>query len=197
MRVSTVQGATDPVHQVTDEVAFIVAGSIGLEGYSTGPDQWEYVRYTPDSPWSGFNVGELESDASYMASLASRFAIGAVATKDLFGSTTAQAQGQTAWIGVLLKVKWNFLLLILGTILVVQLLVALAIVMYANTVFCKDDSYLSTARLLRPIVERLGPNGCAITGKDIANTLREFMIYGVRTDDSGERHHLEIGRAHV
>jgi len=190
VHVSKVQGATSPEHEIPDSIAAIAAGSIGLEGYSIGPNLWEYVRYTPDSPWSNYGVNPL-SDATYMARIASRFAIGAIAMKDIYGLATAQAQGQIAWVGVLLKVKWPALLLILGSILLIQLLLGCAVVAYSNTVFCKDDSYLSTARLLRPVVERLGPSGCAMTGKDIAHTLREYMVYGTRTE--GDRHHLDLG----
>lgn len=38
---------------------------------------------------------------------------------------------------------------ILGSILAVQLLMGVSAAIYANQVFCKDDSFLSTARLLR------------------------------------------------
>ncbi|KAI5853746.1 hypothetical protein BZA05DRAFT_394569, partial [Tricharina praecox] len=190
--ISTVQNGTEAIHQMPDSVAHVAAGAISLEGYSTGPDSWEYVRYIPESPWSNYGTS-LSTDADYMARLASRFAIGAIAAKDFYGESTAQAKGQLVVTGVLLKVKWNFLFLILGTILVCQLLLGCATVAYANTVFCKDDSYLSTARLLRPIVERLGPSGCAMTGKDIAHTLSENMVYGVRADEGGTRHHLDLG----
>ncbi|KAF8545363.1 hypothetical protein BDD12DRAFT_811534 [Trichophaea hybrida] len=189
VHVSKVQGGTAPEHEIPDDIAIIAAGSIGLEGYTIGPNSWEYVRYTPDSPWS--NYGMSMDDATYMARIASRFAIGAIAMKDIYGLATAQAQGQIAWVGVLLKVKWPALFLILGSILICQLLMGCAVVAYSNTVFCKDDSYLSTARLLRPVVERLGPSGCAMTGKDIAHTLREYMTYGTRT--VGDRHHLDLG----
>lgn len=42
-------------------------------------------------------------------------------------------------------------------------------------------------------MERLGPSGCAITGKEIAHTLGVKMSYGVRIDETGERMHLDIG----
>jgi len=193
VHISTIHNATDAVHQMPDSVAHIAAGAISLEGYSTGPDGWEYVRYIPESPWSNYGVDTLAADGDYMAQLASRFAIGAIAAKDLYGESTAQSQGQVAWSGVLLKIKWNYLFLILGMILVFQLACGCAAVAYANTVYCKDDSYLSTARLLRPIVERLGPSGCVMTGKEIAHTLTESVVYGVRADEGGTRHHLDLG----
>jgi hypothetical protein len=196
VHISTVIGGNDPAHEVPDAVAEIAAGAIAWEGYSLGPDQWEYVRYPPESPWSSSNPG-INDDAGTMAQLASRFAIGVIAAKDLYGpqtTTTTTAQGNVARFGMLLRVRWNFLLVLLAAILAAQLGMGVAAVIWANAVFCKDDSYISTARLLRPVVERLGQNGCAATGRDIANTHTEYLVYGVRRDETATRHHLDLGR---
>ena len=45
--VSAVRGATEVGHEIPDNVARIIAGGIGLEGYSNGPNDWEYSRYPP------------------------------------------------------------------------------------------------------------------------------------------------------
>jgi hypothetical protein len=199
VNISTVYNATAIVHEFPDSSAVIAAGSIALAGYSIGPDQWEYVRYPPESPWSlsgdsPLSTAENSLDASNAAFLASRFAIGAIAAKDLYGPTTLQYDhGMTARVGVLLVIKWTYLLLILAGILAAQLCLGLGTVFWANSVVCKDDSFLSTARLLRPVVERLGDSGCALTGRDIASTLVDGMVYGVRTGDGGQRHHLDLG----
>lgn len=39
----------------------------------------------------------------------------------------------------------------------------------------------------------MGSSGCALSGKEIASTLRTSMVYGVRVDKAGERHHLDLG----
>jgi hypothetical protein len=87
------------------------------------------------------------------------------------------------------------------------------VILWSTTVICKADSYLATARLLRresalgfrhkstltnvgkfvAIVERLGPNGCYLTGQEISSTFEGRVVYGVRVDPSGTRHHLDIG----
>lgn len=89
----------------------------------------------------------------------------------------------------------------------------LMVILWSTTVVCKADSYLATARLLRrecalcfrhrsnlliwgkfvAIVERLGPNGCYLTGQEISSTFEGRVVYGVRMDPSGTRHHLDIG----
>jgi hypothetical protein len=188
--VSSVKNATEPAHELPDSIASLVAGAIGLSGFNS-TNSWEYARFPSESPWADSDASSSSPDPQHIARLASRFAVGAIAAKDIYGLRTLQVQGTAAWVGVLIKVKWEYLLLILGLILAAQLLLGFAAVVYANTVFCKDDSYLSTARLLRPVVERLGPSGCAMTGRDIAHTLREFMVYGVRRE--GPRLHLDFG----
>ena len=102
-----------------------------------------------------------------MAKLVSRFAIGALATLDN-DNPRVELVGNRPWAGVLFKVNWpqlvsewmnisawssltNYSLqyLILGGICTVQIVLGFIAVLWSNTVFVKDDSYLSTARLLR------------------------------------------------
>ncbi|TGZ81657.1 hypothetical protein EX30DRAFT_371282 [Ascodesmis nigricans] len=192
VRVSPVMGATLPEHELPDDTARTAGGAIALAGYSKGPDQWEYVLYPPESKWSNYDYEEVDNSET-MADLAAQYAVGAIAARDLMGPQDLQVEGTVAWVGVLVKVKWAYLSAILVTILLLQIILGLCCVAYANSVVCKDDSYLSTARLLRPVVERLGPSGCALTGEDIAHLLQEKVVYGVRRNKRGTRHHLDIG----
>lgn len=188
VNVGRVVNARVPEHQVDDRVAFIAAGAIGLDGYSNDPQQWLYQRY-----FLGTTFGRrVNGDPEQMAFLISRFAIGVIATMDL-DNPKIKIVGMKPWLGVLFKVNWWMLCTILGSICGLQLVLGLTAVFFSNTVIVKDDSYLATARLLRPLVERLGPAGCALSGKEIASTLRTSMVYGVRIDKAGERHHLDIG----
>lgn len=59
------------------------------------------------SPWSNYNLRPRDTD--YMAELAGRFAAGSIAIRDIFGASMIQIPGQQAWVGVLLKVKWIWL----------------------------------------------------------------------------------------
>lgn len=45
--------------------------------------------------------------------------------------------------------------------------------------------------LFTAFLERLGPSGCILDGKDISKTLRAEVVYGVR--QAGRWHHLDIG----
>lgn len=188
VNVGEVKNAQVPEHEIEDRIAYIAAGSIGLDGYSDDPQQWLYQRY-----FLGTTFGRrVNGNVTEMAYLVSRFSIGAIATLDM-DNPKVKIVGMKPWSGVLFKVYWWMLGTILGSICGVQLVFGLAAVFISNTVIVKDDSYLATARLLRPLVERLGPSGCALTGKDIASTLRTSMVYGVRIDKTGERHHLDLG----
>lgn len=188
VRVGEVQGARLPEHRLDDRMAFLAAGAIGLDGFTEDPELWVYQRY-----FLGTTFGQrANGNSQFMAMLASRFAIGTIATLD-FDNPKVQIVGKKPWLGVLFKVNWGLLFTILGSICATQLVLGLTAVFVSNTVIVKDDSYLSTARLLRPLVERLGPAGCALDGKEIATTLRTSMVYGVRVDRTGTRHHLDLG----
>ena len=53
----------------------------------------------------------------------------------------------------------------------IQFVALLCILEYANQAIIKDGSYLSTARLLRPLVDPLGDRGCLLTGEEIAEEI--------------------------
>ena len=63
----------------------------------------------------------------------------------------------------------------------------------------KDDTPISVARLLRPIVERLGNVGTAATGEQICEVLTNAeeglgrVGYTVVHPVAGRRHHLVLG----
>lgn len=213
VNVGKIKNAKTETDEFPDNVAWMAAGAIGLDGFTDDMDAWLYQRYY--GGWVYIYTQKLlsctlltqilstqfgqryeEKDRKEvekrMARQVSRFAIGVIAILDS-DNPSIEVFGDKPWAGVLFKVKWLNLGLILGGITAAQAILGLACVLWANTVFVKDDSYLSTARLLRPLVERLGPSGCALTGEEIASTLKTMMVYGVRVDEKGQRHHLDIG----
>lgn len=117
------------------------------------------------------------------------------------------AEGIQSWAGVLLKVKWLNLYLSLGSVLIINLFLGIFVAFKANAVCCKDDSYLSTARLLRrklpnicafstrhgfanvgfhvALMDRLGPHGTYCDGKALATTFDRKVAYGFRTSKEG------------
>ena len=68
------------------------------------------------------------------------------------------------------------------------------VILFADKAIIKDTSHLPTARLLRPIVEKLGDKGCLLTGDEIAEQLGNFrVIYGVREPNVGLGGGLGVG----
>ena len=57
----------------------------------------------------------------------------------------------------------------------------------------KDDSELSTARLLRPLVEALGASGTLSTGKAMSQVLyKDGLVYSPRETNGSNEYTLEM-----
>ncbi|EXJ59035.1 hypothetical protein A1O7_06466 [Cladophialophora yegresii CBS 114405] len=198
--VSTVDGIDqhpdlypDPAwYRIPDEQARILAGAIGWSGvrtvenasdltFATPESQLQMVSYQADSPWSP----PSSYTADDMAWLVMRFTAGAISAMDAVGPRS----NVTAWgpaAAQIIHVQWRFAASILGGIPLAQGLVLLIVIMFANKAIIKDTSHLSTARLLRPVVKKLGDRGCLLTGDEIAEQLGNYkIIYGVREPNAG------------
>jgi hypothetical protein len=79
-------------------------------------------------------------------------------------------------------VQWEWSIIILALIPAIQMLALVAIMAWANKAIIKDNSFLGISRLLRPLVDTLGPHGCMLTGDQIAEELKNVRIaYGYRS----------------
>lgn len=106
--ISPVIGATLPEHELPDQTARTVGGAIGLSGYSRDSDEWEYVLYPPESKWSNYDYDNIDNSDT-MADLAAQYAVGTIAARDIMGARPLQVEGSLPWVGMLLKVKWGYL----------------------------------------------------------------------------------------
>jgi len=210
--VSTVDGLDYyddlDIYKMPDIQAQLFAGSIGLSGFveqyqdednDTITNDLQMVRYPVDSPWSPSS----DWTADDMAHLLMSFTAGAISALDENGPRT-NVTGDVPGPAQVVNVKWKYSILILAGVPLAQLLVLLLVIMFANKAIIKDTSHLSTARLLRPIVDKLGDNGCLLTGDEIAEKLGNVkVIYGVRdpgvgnvpamgVGDNGNVRHLDI-----
>lgn len=70
-----------------------------------------------------------------------------------------------------LTVNLAYAICVLALIVGLQLITFLAVIAYANKAIVKDDSNLSIAKLLLPVVEKLGDRGCLLTGDEIIRIL--------------------------
>jgi hypothetical protein len=125
--------------------------------------------------WQGLTGKDAQKVAEFNVG---RYAVGAIAVLDS-NNPRREAPGQRPWEGVVLKVKWTMVWISLGMLLGGQLVIGLVTMVKANTVFCKDASFLSTARLLRPLVDSMGESGCAASGR------RSRICLGIRICGTG------------
>lgn len=126
------------------------------------------------------------------------FALGSLAsmaTRNL----TVQNHGSVPILGFRLSVNWDFTLVLCASIAGAHFGLFAAAVYASRLVIIKDDSNLSTARLLRPLVHRLGNKGTLFEGKDISKLLViygvEGLVYGPRDDKVEGGRFLDINEA--
>lgn len=177
-------------YQLADDQARIMAGAIGWTGFNfSKDDQLQYVRYSLDSWWSPNEPTTAEITATHIM----EYSIEAIAAFDYNGPRHV-VKGWYPQTAQTVNVLWRWAGAILGVIPFLQLLVCLCVIRYANKAIIRDASCMSTARLLRPLVERLGPNGCLLTGKEIAEEFPDLRLrYGYRDPPSDLQFRNEIG----
>ncbi|MCJ1479828.1 hypothetical protein MMC13_008514 [Lambiella insularis] len=192
--ISNVTNATLPEHQVSDTIAKIAAGSIALQGYQAINLTDQYQRYP-----TGFECGIWQNgNAAGMAAIMTQFAIGSISAADLNNPVLNETRDSLVpGQGVQLTLDHpNSIHAILITICAVHLVLFVAGALLANRVVVIDDSYLAIARLLRPIVEKLGDEGGLLDGDEICEALGENMqvVYGStpKTTADGVVRHLQI-----
>ncbi|KIW14830.1 hypothetical protein PV08_07615 [Exophiala spinifera] len=163
---------TELTFQIRDEQARIIAGAIGwsMSGidYSDPADDdnqlaYEMSRYTQSSWWSPAHP----MTAYWVEQRVMEYAIEAVAAMDYNGPQ----QNVTGWYPVLAQavtVEWPWAGTILVLVPVLQLVASVCVIVWSNTAIIRDQSALSAARLLRPVVEGLGAKGCLLSGEEIA-----------------------------
>lgn len=206
---NTITQVTDgpPETHMPDEQAQIIAGAIGWTGYSTtntsvGHDltsQYQYNLYSPESQWSPGENMQIYGEWS-AAALIGQFSMYAVAAMDDNGpriniSTSHQPERTERVI-----VEWKWAIVLLAVIPAIQFTALLAVVLWANKAVIKDDSFLAAARLLKPLVDRLEDTGSVLTGKEIAQAIRQRsgngedlrIFYGFRPSEGDAQGYMKV-----
>ena len=109
-----------------------------------------------------------------------------------------QANGSLPHLGSRLTVVWPYAGALSAWILGIQFAIFAVVVRTAQVVVVKDDTHLSTARLLRPLVDDLGASGTLMSGRKISQALqgrREAagLVYGPRPVKNSTDYDLAIG----
>lgn len=184
-----VEGQSEWQFQMPDEQARIIAGAIGWSGFNYTPgDMYQYARYPLNSWWSP----EDPADAGMIERRIMEFSTEALAAID-YNGPRANVTGWFAVPAQLVRVDWGWSGAILGLVPFVHLLALVVVIVWASPSVIRDPSHLSTARLLRPIVEKLGDQGCLLSGKEIANEFADTKVkYGWREPEPDFTFHNDI-----
>jgi len=78
-----------------------------------------------------------------------------------------------------LEVKWDRVFISAGTILTSQILMIIAVVYYSRNVYVREDSFLTTAELLKTVLNKIG-DGNLMTAKELGDSLDKVLGGPVR-----------------
>lgn len=116
----------------------------------------------------------------YVAALVARLPILSIATADnILPKTNKDNSTQESFVHTTLEVKWTKVGVTVGAIIGGQILAVLAVLYYSRNVFIRDDSYLSTARLLKTIMAKI-ENGSLGTGEQLARYFDDSLGLQIR-----------------
>lgn len=184
--VSNVTNARIPEHDVGIGLLNLASAAIALQGYGASSlsnnTNSQFQSYPAES---SFGV-PMNGSAEGMAMQLSRFAAGVI-SGTAYNNPNVIVAGMEPQLGVVLSIpKWSLVHVILIITVGVQLGLFLIAAFLAHNVMIKEDSYLAIARLLRPMVERMGDEGTTATANEICAVVggHDEYIYSVKK--SGE-----------
>ena len=195
--ISEVSNTTNATQEISDGMAKLAAASIALQGRFVGLNQttqvWtQYQLYPWGATWEIHNH-KIDEVGANMAS----FALGSLASMAV-RNPSIQVHGLVPILGYHLSIHWNYVVGLCACIVGVHFALFAAAVYTTRLVVIKDESNLSIARLLRPLVEHLGESGTLMDGEKMSAVIEEKLpngiVYGPREEGGvgGERR-LDVG----
>ena len=190
--------------KMPDAVAKLLAGSIGWSGISTCDvtdpticSPFQNVAYSGDSKLSppGANA-----TAESIAELIMKFTTGAISAIDSLQGPRFNVTGDNSPSQAqVVNVKWKFAGTILGGIPTVQLIMLFFVVWFSSKAIILDPSFITIAYALRPVIDKLGPQGCLLSLDEMSEKLGGDVkiAYGVRPDPNDPGHHDTTFVRHV
>ena len=95
-----------------------------------------------------------------------------------------------------LEVKWDKVFISAGTIVASQILVIIAIVYYSRNVYVREDSFLTTAELLKTVLYKIS-DGNMMTAKELGDSLDKVLggpvSYGTIPGSRGDPPRAALG----
>lgn len=114
-----------------------------------------------------------------------KFALGSLVRMAAI-NPTFKTEGLVPILGYKLSIHWNYIKPLCACIAGVHFILFAAAIYTSRLVIIKDDSNLSTARLLRPLVEHLGPRATLLRGEELSQAIEihvpSGVVYGPRED---------------
>lgn len=157
-------------HHLGIGVTALASSALALQGYGASSNvlgNTQQFQSYPAETW----YGEAQNGSTKaMGLLMSRFTTGVLAVTALANSDIT-VPGLQPLKGVSLEIThWKYVHVILGLTLWLQLNLAVIVAVIANKVRVRDDSHLTMAVLLRPVLKRLGDGAEMASGKEIMST---------------------------
>ena len=168
--VGPVINAVIPEHQLGDPIKLLAPAAIALQGYGSSAqgtnvtDITQFQSYPAESIFGSPCAGDTLS----MSSIMSIFSSGVIYAVTQ-ANTNINAPGRLPVQGITLDIShWSYVHVILGLIMGLQLLLAIASVVFANKVMCRDHSHFGEASLLRSAMYDLNYRAIMANEKELA-----------------------------
>jgi hypothetical protein len=196
MTMSDTQNATLPEHKMGAPLKTLAGQGIALQGRVQDAKQNASGVQFQSYPSSSLYGTPREGYSDMMGLTIGIFATGVIAVA---GSSNPPllVLGPVPELGSQLQVRWKFVSIIFGLTVFIQFALFVVIAVVSNLVIVKDESPFSTARLLRPIIDRVGASGTYADGKQIIKMLEngpmDKVVYSVKHPQDGTIHHLDLG----
>lgn len=127
-----------------------------------------------------------------------RFAIASISRLASF-NRPIQLPGVVPYLGSHLEIKWWAVGAIFGGVIAVHFALYTSAIWSVRKVAVKDDSFVAIARLLRPLVDKVGNAGTLLEGKELSRVIQRnipvgSVVYGPRRrEDHQLGYYLDVG----
>ena len=172
--------------QVPDQVARILAGAIGWTGSKSANSTEEAQTYAREAP----ECYTVDVNAIDIEAMVAVFSIATVAAIDDHGPRKTVPGGLPVVANILdLGRNWREAGSILAVIPTIHFLAMIAVLIWADKAIILDNSFLSAAKFLKPMMDRLQTKGNLMRGSDIVRKLENPRVkYGWRYTDGNVLH---------
>ena len=134
----------------------------------------------------------------YIATLVARLPLAAISYEnDLLPMNDTNDGWWKKEVKTTLEVKWDRVGIAVATIVATQILAITAVLYYCRNVYVREDSYLTTAELLKTVLNEID-DGNTMTAKELGDALDKVLegpvSYGTIPSSQGDHPRVALGR---